>query len=109
MRLRTLAVLSCLASFATADYMIARTECFARCDSRASTWYTAYGSYWIDANEGCRDPPDVPAMNQICMDWGNQRGHFYFDGQSRRCIRKTSEWAEGTRAVSRWDEVACTW
>ncbi|KAK4124568.1 hypothetical protein N657DRAFT_644806 [Parathielavia appendiculata] len=83
------------------------------CDSEGY-WYTAFGSYRIDANEGCRDPPDVPSMNTICMDWGNKRGHFYFDGQAKRCIRMTSDTPFGcgpgaTCAFSNWDEVSCTW
>jgi hypothetical protein len=88
---------------------------FPICDSSNALWHTAYGAFPINANEGCRDP-DVPGMTSICFDWGNGRGHFYFQGQGKRCFRKWSDlevglcWDElGRCSILRWNEVACTW
>ncbi|KAK4149870.1 hypothetical protein C8A00DRAFT_18496 [Chaetomidium leptoderma] len=115
MRLPTLAVLAPLVTLAVADYMEVNTFCnsFA-CTSHSGRWHSGYGTYSIDANEGCRDPPDVPGMYRICMDWKSGRGHFLFDRQAKRCLRKTEDkpyrcddpgWC--TRSV--WSEVACAW
>ncbi|KAK3899491.1 hypothetical protein C8A05DRAFT_18079 [Staphylotrichum tortipilum] len=108
------ALLVTLATLAAADYMVVETYCDVfNCTSQNSVWYTAFGSYPINANEGCRDPSDVPGMNQLCMDWGRQRGHFFFDGQGRRCLRKTEDKENHCAGAvchrSIWSEVACTW
>ncbi|KAK4039563.1 hypothetical protein C8A01DRAFT_16471 [Parachaetomium inaequale] len=109
MRLPTLAVLASVVPIVAADYMLVLTSCLnGRCGSQG-WWTTVEDTYWVDANEGCRDP-DVPSMWSLCMDWGNQRGHFFFEGQPKRCIRKVSEgWAEYGMTSSNWDEVPCTW
>lgn len=110
MRLPIVTVLASFAPIVAADFMIVLTKCVIQpwCNSQG-TWYTGYGAYTIDANEGCRDPVDVSSMNTLCMDWGNQRGHFFFDNQPKRCIRKTSEDLHSDIWLSRWEEVACTW
>jgi len=121
MRVSVLAVLASLAASATADSMRVDTWCtLTQCNSGTARWDSAYGSYWLDANEGCRDPPNVPGMNSICMDWGNKRAHFFFDNQPKRCLRMTEdyEWnafADCNRGLgpscrrSIWSEVACNW
>jgi hypothetical protein len=81
-------------------------------------WTTDYGgNFFMDAGEGCRNPSGwVPGMNTICWDWGNARGHFYFDGQGKRCIKEFAavgtggcgRQGEGCTA-QRFNEVPCTW
>jgi hypothetical protein len=112
MRLPTLAVLVSLAALAAADYMDVTTTCptpFA-CAS-TGLWHTDFSSYYgIDANEGCRDPPGVPGLNSLCMDWENQRAHFFFDGQGKRCLKKGPDYdCMNGNCRSRWSEVACSW
>jgi hypothetical protein len=109
-----------LATGAAADRMLTTTSCpnigLGACNSQGE-WISAYGNFFLDANEGCRDPPDVPGMWSICMDWGNGRAHFFFDGQAKRCLKRTGAdfdvgpCADTSRHCSRqwWEEVACTW
>jgi hypothetical protein len=88
MRLDILGLMAVLVATVAADAMVSYTMCLAGpCHSQRAIWYTAYGSFGVDAREGCRDT-NVPAMWQLCVDWGNSRGHFMFDGQPKRCIRK---------------------
>jgi hypothetical protein len=56
-------------------------------------------------------------MNNICIDWAQNRAHFYFDNQGKRCLQH-QEWipddtCSGTPQCSSytsiWREVACTW
>ncbi|KAJ4287882.1 hypothetical protein N0V88_007500 [Collariella sp. IMI 366227] len=92
MRLTTPALLTTLlATSALADSMVVYTVCTGDkgtgdCRHNQAAWYSGFESGYIDANEGCRDP-NVGSMNNLCMDWGNWRGHFYFDGQGKRCIK----------------------
>ena len=80
-------------------------------------WHSGYGHYVIDAREGCRDPPDVPAMDSICFDWTNMRAHFYFSGQPKRCLAHWHHYDAGncgsvagaTCNIYKWKEVPCTW
>ncbi|KAK4464432.1 hypothetical protein QBC42DRAFT_284416 [Cladorrhinum samala] len=105
-----------LAARVSADRMIVFQYCFFTACSSPGTWYTAHGSYDVDASEGCRNP-DVPGMTQLCVDWGKSRGHFYFLGQNKRCIRETSsdfqtcsdDFGFATCSDVYWDEVPCTW
>ncbi|KAK3899492.1 hypothetical protein C8A05DRAFT_36893 [Staphylotrichum tortipilum] len=68
---------------------------------------------YLDVDTGCSDR-GVPGMNRLCMDWGNKRGHFFFDGQGRRCIRKGDDRPYSCNALkgcvkSTWGEVGCSW
>jgi hypothetical protein len=110
MRFPILAALAPLFTLAAADYMNVKTSCGPWTCSSSGVWHSAYGAYPIDANEGCRDPPDVPGMNSICMDWGSKRAHFFFDNQPKRCLVKGPDTSCGNwDCYSQWSEVACTW
>lgn len=119
MQLQTLLLTGlALATSVTADRMKTSTKCPAEggCDSQGE-WISAFGTYPLDANEGCRDPPDVPGLLSICMDWGDGRAHFFFENQPKRCLKKTgADFDVGpcsgsfyTCSKQWWDEVACTW
>ncbi|KAL2258440.1 hypothetical protein VTK26DRAFT_8260 [Humicola hyalothermophila] len=117
MRLSTLLSLIPLAGFAAADYMTVTTHCFpTSCNTVDGRWHSAYGTYFINASDGCHDPQYVPDMTEICIDWARGRAHFYFRGQNKRCLRMDSyEWDESCYSPqyscyqSRWNEVPCTW
>jgi hypothetical protein len=117
MRLLLPLLLTSLASTCTADYMRAfrPTASVCLCQINESQFTTDYGTYHVDASDGCRST-GVPAMVDFCVDWPRQRGHFRFNGQGKRCMRWTStsqfscntifgDWCE----VSMWTEVTCTW
>ncbi len=113
MRLKTitLSLMGLIASGAADDVTIL-TYCGGAvfCDSANSMWHTSFGQFPIDANEGCRDPPWVPYLNSICFDWGNQRGHFYYDNHPKRCLQQwTSNALTSQLSMQRWKEVSCTW
>ncbi|KAH6869712.1 hypothetical protein BKA70DRAFT_1131631 [Coprinopsis sp. MPI-PUGE-AT-0042] len=97
-----------------ADRMTTYTGCptGGACDSQG-TFFTAFGQYNIDANDGCRGWPGVPSMYNICIDWRLRRAHFFFEGQAKRCIQEFSSTAYncngGTCWRGEWEEVACTW
>ncbi|KXX75775.1 hypothetical protein MMYC01_207442 [Madurella mycetomatis] len=105
-------------AFATtvaADEMTVVTTCplFGACNSFNALWHSAYDNFWVNANEGCRDPSH-PDMTELCMDWGNQRAHFYFAGQGKRCLRLFSSVGIGQCygapcTIQRWHEVTCNW
>ena len=84
---------------------------FSGCTSQTAMWHSIWGHFRINANEGCRDArPDVPGLNSICFDWGNQRAHFYYDNQGKRCLRQwSSNSLFGSTSMQRWKEAACTW
>jgi hypothetical protein len=88
MRVDILGLIAVLVTTVAADAMVSYTMCLGPCYSWRAIWYTSFGAFTVDASEGCRDPPDVPGMWSLCMDWGNSRGHFMMDGQPKRCIRK---------------------
>lgn len=113
MRLPTLAALAPLAALTAADYMDVTTTCnnVGNCYS-TGTWYTDFAFYYgVDANEGCRDSSAVvPSLRSLCMDWGNQRAHFFFDGEGKRCLRKNPDYqCILATCTGRWKEIACTW
>lgn len=119
MQLQTLLLASlALATGTTADRILTTTSCpwIGACYSQGEWINEQGGHYWIDANEGCRDP-DVPFIWNVCMDWGNGRAHFNADGQNKRCLKKTGPdfdvgpCADSSRQCSRqwWEEVPCTW
>jgi hypothetical protein len=100
-----------------ADKLIVSQYCFTLACTNSGTWHTNYGThYFIDADDGCRDT-DVPAMYQLCMDYSKGRGHFFFEGQGKRCLKETSnDWAHcsddfqfATCTTIYYDEVPCTW
>jgi len=70
------------------------------------TWY---GDGWsvpdVNCQGGCRDDP-FPHLKHLCMDWANRRGHFVFEGQSKRCLVLTSGDDDG---ATDWYERPCTW
>jgi hypothetical protein len=81
------------------------------------TWRTAYGTHPVDPRDGCQDPPHIPGMNTLCLDYMEEhsRGHFYFDRQRKRCI-KFAGWnfrfpCPPKKACYTWylDELPCTW
>jgi len=80
-------------------------------------WDSGYGTYPVDPRDGCQDPPDVPGLNNLCLDWNAQhrRGHFYFDNQGKRCIKFTGvSWRDpcpAQKVCNTWylEEVQCTW
>jgi hypothetical protein len=81
--------------------------------ARYTHFHTDFGSYEVDATEGCRGT-GVPGMTEFCMDWTNTRGHFRFSGQNRRCIKKNPagdryncDWVACYHDI--WPEVPCTW
>lgn len=120
MRFQFAAVLAALAASVAADRLEVLTLCTSdssQCTSPYGVFYTDFGSYDVDANDGCRGT-GVPGMVDFCMDWGNLRGHFRFDHQPfKRCLRMTSrtprEHCSPVLALlcdrSYWDEVACSW
>lgn len=117
MRLSTLFGLAGLAASAAADSMVVYVFCtIGSCNYMDGRWTTAFGTYYVDSRDGCKDPPDVPGLNNLCIDWSNMRGHFYFDNQAKRCLHMdTFEWDASCYTdqtscyTSRWSEVPCTW
>ncbi|CEJ82403.1 hypothetical protein VHEMI02469 [[Torrubiella] hemipterigena] len=101
----------------TADQMSVNTECgggfgIQDCDHRNGAFYTDYGTYGVDASDGCR-ATKVPSMTRLCVDWKNKRAHFTFSNQNKRCLLQRSSTPYGCSADkclhSEWDEVGCTW
>lgn len=96
------------------------------CENNRAQWYPSgpqsYGLA-VPADAGCWNPkgsvaPGPPALNNVCIDMSMARGHFYFDGQNRRCLVRRTMDLLSVRNVcsfpydvyeSRWDEVNCTW
>ncbi|KAF6753798.1 hypothetical protein DFP72DRAFT_1010272 [Ephemerocybe angulata] len=78
-------------------------------------WFSAFGQHDIPAaNGGCQNLNDhVPGLVELCIDYGRQRAHFYFNGQGKRCLRQVSQTAYncngGTCVAREWDEIGCTW
>ena len=108
-----LTALSLYATTATADQFDIVTYCNgATCNSQG-VWASSFGySGHFNANEGCRSSPGPSGMLELCMDWGNARGHFYFIDQPKRCIARSFV----TRTMDLpqiwfdiWDEVGCAW
>ncbi|KAK2760862.1 hypothetical protein FQN54_002102 [Arachnomyces sp. PD_36] len=111
--------LAVLTSSVIADHLVTVEGCdadlFRMCGYHYAHWHIGYSVYEIDAEEGCRDP-SVPGMTWICVDYGNERGEFKYEGGPKRCFTRTSTtritddscWAiECWRKV--WEEAPCTW
>ncbi|RFN48192.1 hypothetical protein FIE12Z_7550 [Fusarium flagelliforme] len=113
MRFDIVAVHAALTIKASADRMEVFTAYAAVGQSNSyAFFYTDYGTYKINANEGCRGT-SVPGMVKFCVDWGKRRAHFKFSGQRKRCLTQDSENAYGCPAVSchktTWREIPCHW
>jgi len=114
MRFDILAVLAALAMNASADRMEVFTKCAAckNCDSSTALFYTDYGTYKVNAEEGCRRTK-VPGMVKFCVDWGKRRAHFKISGQSKRCLTQDLENPYGCPSVqcfkTTWKEIPCHW
>ncbi|KAK3898276.1 hypothetical protein C8A05DRAFT_19109 [Staphylotrichum tortipilum] len=118
MRLPTLAVLAPLVGLAAADKLVTTVICMAgvQCSYINGWWTTGYGSYWATGTDGCHwaDMTTVPSLENWCLDFANNRGHFYFYGQGKRCLRvvsftQTSYSPSETQFAMVWEEVTCTW
>ncbi len=80
------------------------------------TWHSGYGTYMITSvPDGCGGVP-VPGMKTLCLDLPENRGHFFFDGQPKRCLDRTdtTTWrecpnAENCATLATWNEIPCTW
>lgn len=114
-----LPIFAVLAAAAAADWVRVDTWCDPfHCSSETAKWYASNEEFWVNANEGCRDPMH-PNLSSLCMDWKNSRGHFYFKGQNKRCLRKEADygfnWGSNCDGIttkcsrSEWRETACTW
>ncbi|KAF5575050.1 hypothetical protein FPANT_11499 [Fusarium pseudoanthophilum] len=116
MRFDITAIIAAMALTVSADRMEVFTACKpTACNSSEGTFYTDFGAYRVNANEGCRGT-SVPAMTEFCIDWSNRRGHFRFSGQAnKRCLVQDSETrvgcgSDGTDCFrTTWKEVACYW
>lgn len=51
----------------------------------------------------------VLGLQNICMDWGNKRMHFYFAGQNKRCAKFESRLVtmvlRGARVIFGWSVI----
>lgn len=112
MRFEATVLFTTLAVTGLADRMVVRTRCpgGSGCDSSNGIFYTDFGSYAVNANEGCRGT-NVPHMKQLCVDWRRERAHFQFYDQGKRCLLMTKNGGCGTEdcALSEWSEVGCGW
>ncbi|KAK3897397.1 hypothetical protein C8A05DRAFT_19832 [Staphylotrichum tortipilum] len=117
MRLPTLAILAPLAALAVADKLVVEVICIpSLCSYINGQWYSAYGNYWTIASGGCHGAGDTgaPGLQNYCLDFSLNRGHFYFANQGKRCLRvveytQTSYSPSQTTFRMVWDEVTCTW
>lgn len=99
----------------TADYMWVSKYCYIGC-TYAATYYTNFGSYIIQAREGCQGGTGVPGMVEMCMDWPRSRGHVRFSHQNfKRCLVVT-HWDTDCDAGDvaycqnvKYEEVGCSW
>jgi hypothetical protein len=116
MFLRTLALLAPLVSLAAADTLEVKVDCDVNaCSYLDGAWHSAFGTHYVNGADGCHDPPYVPGLNNLCLDWAHGRAHFYFDNQGKRCLRldryDQPDFCAPNRNCFRywWEEVACTW
>ncbi|KAF4441827.1 hypothetical protein F53441_11912 [Fusarium austroafricanum] len=115
MRLDIPTIIAAMAATVAADRLDVITNCAAgSCKSENGMFYTDFGSYRVNANEGCRGT-SVPGMTEFCMDWGRRRGHFRFSHQDyKRCLTQASEDQFGCGEnmdcwKTTWREIACNW
>lgn len=114
MRFGSITLLAAMCATAAADALLVYRRCGGvgnKCES-PGVFYTDYGEYEIDANEGCRRIK-VPYLEEFCVDYRNQRAHFRFGGQSKRCMTVVS--SEPFDCASRYcwkfqfQEITCSW
>lgn len=106
-------VLATLATSGMADRMTIYEECSVTdCIRRNSLFFTDFGTYNIDASNGCRGT-SVPGMVEFCVDIPRNRAHFRFGNQNKRCMVLASkssypcEYYYCNRAE--FVEVGCSW
>lgn len=110
-------ILSILAivTAATADTLIVSSLCIENSCNHSGTFVVEGGSYDVVA-DGCQ-ATGIPGMIDFCVDWGNDRAHFQFDGQGRRCMRLetiefvgcSGDFASATCTTETFEETPCTW
>ncbi|KAF4463631.1 hypothetical protein FALBO_9550 [Fusarium albosuccineum] len=113
MRFDFTALLATLATTCAADRMVVYTKCgLTSCNSRQAVFYTDWGTYDVNADEGCRGT-SVPGMIAFCVDWGRKRGHFQYSGQNKRCMLMRAmdpygcDWDHCHKST--WEETTCNW
>ena len=59
--------------------------------------------------DGCYNNPGPKGMQRLCLANVEGYGEFTFQGQGRRCLRRTLKEGKDTDPAGRevWDEVAC--
>lgn len=117
MRLPTLAVLAPLVAQAVADRLVVEVICIpSLCSYINGQWESSFGTYWAIATGGCHgaDETGAPGLQNYCLDFARNRGHFYFANQGKRCLNVVeftpiSQTPSQTTYRMVWDEVPCTW
>jgi hypothetical protein len=98
---------------AMADDLTVFLYCDSRCHAESGMWHSMLGQYAINAEAGCRYNGDtgIPYLEEICFDWINNRGHFYYQNGPKRCLQQWSsvEISLAHGALKRWKEVGCSW
>lgn len=91
MRLSISVLFATLAALCAADSMAVTKRCTGSNCSYLATFKTAYGSFGVDAAEGC-GVTSVSGMVDFCVDWNKRGGHFRFGNQSsKRCMIVVTE------------------
>lgn len=112
----TIAAVLVAATAVTADHLDIRVPDGSIPSLRAhGNWYTDDGTeYYIDnVDNGCHNFPGVPGLTKLCIDYMREHADFYFDKQSRRCLKKGPDSdcskADDIETCSTWAEVRCSW
>lgn len=110
-------ILSILAfvTAATADTLIVSSVCLSTSCNHSGSFVVDSGSYDVNA-DGCQTT-GIPGMLEFCVDWGNKRAHFRFDGQGKRCMRLASieyvvcsdAFESATCSTETFEETPCDW
>lgn len=103
------------ATISVADHMTVNEEYggFGQYDRSDAIFFTDYGAYRVNANNGCRGT-SVPGMTDFCVDWARTRGHFKYSHQDfKRCMIVTSRTGYPCLASEcqryEFGEVGCSW
>lgn len=110
-------VIASVFTVVSADSLIVDQWCGGNgCEYRYPRFKTCCGTFTqIESSDGCHGGGDVPELRQICIDSANERLHFIFNGQGKRCMRvryKEQYWDGcGAGSCVRWtyDEIGCSW